>query len=87
MVQRRAARRVVLVGFCKYGGNGMATFWWIILWKTSESGSFCPYSRLPLVVSTSFIDSALKNEIWKIPPQNDPPEGSHTITTIFTKTY
>ena len=28
--------RVVLVGFCKYGGNGMATFWWIILWKTSR---------------------------------------------------
>ena len=28
--------RVVLVGFCKYGGNGMATFLWIILWKTSR---------------------------------------------------
>ena len=28
--------RVVLVGFCKYGGNGMATFWWVILWKTSR---------------------------------------------------
>ena len=28
--------RIVLVGFCKYGGNGMATFWWVILWKTSR---------------------------------------------------
>ena len=27
-------------------------------------GSFCPYSRSP-----SFINSALKNEIWKIPLQ------------------
>ena len=28
--------RVVLVGFCKYGDNGMATFWWVMLWKTSR---------------------------------------------------
>jgi hypothetical protein len=23
--------RVILVGFCKYGGNGMATFWWELM--------------------------------------------------------
>ena len=28
--------RFVLVGCCKYGGNGMATFLWVILWKTSR---------------------------------------------------
>ena len=32
-------------------------------------GSFCPYSRSPRVVSPRFINSALKNEIWKIPLQ------------------
>ena len=32
-------------------------------------GSFRPYSRSPRVVSPSFINSALKNEIWKIPLQ------------------
>ena len=32
-------------------------------------GSFCPYSRSPRVVSPSFINSVLKNEIWKIPLQ------------------
>ena len=32
-------------------------------------GSFHPYSRSPRVVSPSFINSALKNEIWKIPLQ------------------
>ena len=31
--------------------------------------SFRPYSRSPRVVSPSFINSALKNEIWKIPLQ------------------
>jgi hypothetical protein len=30
--------------------------------------SFRPYSRLPWVASPSFINSALKNEIWKIMP-------------------
>ena len=30
-------------------------------------GSFRPYSRSPRVVSPRFINSALKNEIWKIP--------------------
>ena len=30
---------------------------------------FCPYSLSPRVVSPSFINSALKNEIWKIPLQ------------------
>jgi hypothetical protein len=32
-------------------------------------GSFRPYSCSPRVVSPSFINSALKNEIWKIPLQ------------------
>jgi hypothetical protein len=32
-------------------------------------GSFRPYSRSPRVVSPRFINSALKNEIWKIPLQ------------------
>ena len=32
-------------------------------------GSFRPYSRSPRVVSLSFINSALKNNIWKIPLQ------------------
>ena len=32
-------------------------------------GSFRPYSRSTWVVSPSFINSALKNEIWKIPLQ------------------
>jgi hypothetical protein len=32
-------------------------------------GSFRLYYRLPRVVSPSFINSALKNEIWKIPLQ------------------
>ena len=31
--------------------------------------SFRPYSRSPRVVSPSFINRALKNEIWKIPLQ------------------
>ena len=32
-------------------------------------GSFRPYSRSPWLVSPSFINSVLKNEIWKIPLQ------------------
>jgi hypothetical protein len=35
----------------------------------SPPESFRPYSRSPRVVSPSFINSALKNEIWKIPLQ------------------
>jgi hypothetical protein len=34
-----------------------------------ESRSLRPESRSPRVVSPSFINSALKNEIWKIPLQ------------------
>ena len=52
----------------------------IVVGYNRESGSFCPkscsphesfrpYSRLPWVASPSFINSALKNEIWKIPLQ------------------
>ena len=33
----------------------------------SPPESFRPYSRSPRVVSPRFINSALKNEIWKIP--------------------
>jgi hypothetical protein len=33
----------------------------------SPPQSFRPYSRSPRVVSPRFINSALKNEIWKIP--------------------
>ena len=35
----------------------------------SPRESFRPYSRSPWVVSPSFINGALKNEIWKIPLQ------------------
>jgi hypothetical protein len=35
----------------------------------SPPESFRPYSRSPRVVSPLFINSALKNEIWKIPLQ------------------
>ena len=35
----------------------------------SPPESFRPYSRSPGVVSPSFINSALKNEKWKIPLQ------------------
>jgi hypothetical protein len=35
----------------------------------SPPESFRPYSRSPRIVSPSFINSALKNEIWKIPLQ------------------
>jgi hypothetical protein len=40
--------RVVLVGFCIYGGNGMTAFWWAILWKISRRDVYLGENRRPV---------------------------------------
>ena len=55
--------------FCKHRFPGNTLTHSINEDLLNGTGSFRPESRSPRVVWPSFINSALKNEIWKIPLQ------------------